>query len=172
MKIKYYTFVVTSALALSMTIPLTTSAITTSNNRGNLAFMQERFKTGKLEACQSREKAIDNIMSRLSNRGTKQLYVFTTISDRVQTFYHNKGKVLNNYSELVAAVDEAKISASNAVAKTNETSVTFRCGGTDPRGAVTVFKSVLEIQNQKLQDFKNAVKNLVVEVKSVQETTN
>lgn len=126
----------------------------------------------KLKVCQKREKTIDNIMSRMGDRGVKQLDVFTKIADRTEVFYKKSGKVLDNYAALVAEVDATKAAAQAAVTAAQSTTVSFKCDGTDPKGVADSFKTSLEAQNQALKAYKTAVKNLIVGVKSVQGTTS
>lgn len=137
---------------------------------------QEAAKTKltetKLKSCQKREKSINNIMARMSDRGTKQLGVFNKISERTQAFYAEKGKTLANYDALVADVNAKKAAAETAIAATAGTSVTFKCDGTDPKGAAASFKDSQKAQTQALKDYKTAVKNLIVGVKSVNGKTS
>lgn len=131
-----------------------------------------RLAEAKLRACQNREKAINNIMSRIANRGQKQLDLFTTIATRVESFYADKGKTLNNYDALVADVNAKKAAAQTEVDAVKASSVTFECDGTDPKGAVASFKDNLKAEISALKDYRTAVKNLIVGVKSVQGTTS
>ncbi|MBC7868640.1 hypothetical protein H7X69_00465 [Candidatus Saccharibacteria bacterium] len=125
----------------------------------------------KLKVCQKREKKIDNIMARMSDRGVKHLAVFTKIAERTEAFYVKSGKVLSNYDVLVAEVAAKKADAQAAIAATQSTTVTFKCDGTDPKGAVGSFKTNLTAQHEALKAYRTAVKNLIVGVKSVQGTT-
>lgn len=134
------------------------------------AVIQTRLADTKLKVCQNREKAIGNIMARMSDRGTKQLDVFTKIYNRVQAFYLEKGKTLDNYAVLSSEADSAKLNAESAALKAKETSVTFKCDGTDPKGLARTFKEALKLQNEALKAYKTAIKNLIVGVKSVQGT--
>ncbi len=127
-----------------------------------------KLAEAKLKVCQNREKAINNIMGRLGDRGSKQLQVIGKISERTQTFYKEKGKTLTNYDALVADVTVKKAAAEAAVAKIKATSVTFACDGTDPKGAAASFKENLRAQHVAIKSYKTAVKNLIVGVKSVQ----
>src|ERR1700757_77598 len=70
---------------------------------------QTRLADAKLKACQNREKAITNIMSRLADRGQKQLNLFSTIADKVEAFYSAKGKTVSNYDALVADLTRKKL---------------------------------------------------------------
>ncbi len=132
---------------------------------------QARLADKKLAACQKREAKINNIMAHIASRGEKQLAVFTKIADRTKTFYTNKGKTLSNYDALVAEVDAKKAAAETAIEQIKTTSATFKCDGTDPKGAAASFKESLKTEIAALKAYKTAVKNLIVGVKSVQGTT-
>ncbi len=125
----------------------------------------------KLKVCQIREKSIDNIMSRIAERGQKQLDLFTTIATRVETFYTTKGKTLSNYDALVADVNAKKAAAQAAVDQVKSDKANFKCDGTDPKGAADSFKNDLKLEISALKDYRTSIKNLIVGVKSVQSTT-
>ncbi len=124
-----------------------------------------------LNACQNREAAINNILSRIADRGQKQLNLFSTIATRTETFYTNKGKNLANYDALVTDINAKKAAAQATVDAVKATSVTFKCDGTDPKGAASSFKDSLKAEIAALKAFSTSVKNLIVGVKSVQDTT-
>ena len=130
-----------------------------------------RLADAKLKSCQKREKAINNILSRISDRGQKQLDLFSSVATRTETFYTNKGKTLSNYDALVADVTAKQTVAQTAVGAVKSDSVTFKCDGTDPKGVVSSFKDALKSEIQALKDYRTSVKNLIVGVKSVQGTT-
>lgn len=130
-----------------------------------------RLENAKLKACQNREKAIQNIMNRVSDRGRKQLDVFTKISERTQAFYAEKGHTLNNYDALVAEVDAKKSAAQAAVDAVHDSSGEFKCDGENPKAVADSFKENLKAMNTALKEYKTAVKDLIVGVKSVQSTT-
>ena len=132
---------------------------------------EARLDAAKLQVCQRREKHIQNIMSRIADRGNRQLEVFTTISDRVQAFYVSKGNVLSNYDELVANVAAKKTAAQAAVDTVKNTDVTFKCDNPDPKAVPQAFQGNVKTMNAALKDYKTAVKDLIVGVKSVQSTT-
>ncbi len=134
--------------------------------------LKTKLEDTKLKICQKREKIITNIMARISDRGTKQVAVFTKISDRTQAFYLQKGRTLSNYDALVADVVAKKAAAEAAVELTKSSSVSFECDGTDPKGTASVFKENMKAQNAALKAYKSAVNNLIVGVKSAQSTEN
>ena len=131
---------------------------------------QTKLADVKLKVCQKREKTIDNIMTRMGDRSLKQLDVFTKIAERTEAFYVKSGKILDNYDALVAEVTATQANAQVAVTAAQSTTVTFKCDGTNPKGAADSFKTNLEARNQALKAYKTAVKNLIVGVKSVQGT--
>jgi hypothetical protein len=122
----------------------------------------------QLKACQNRETAINNIMARIVDRGTKQIGVFDTIATRTETFYVAKGKTLANYSTLVATVNAAH-SKAEADLSAMKTTDSIDCASADPKGSVLSFKTNLKLEISDLNMYKTAVKNLIVAVKSVQE---
>ncbi len=124
----------------------------------------------KLKACQKRETVINNSLSRMSDRGQKQLDLFTSIATKTKAFYVAKGKTLSNYDALVAVVNAKQAAAQAAVNAIKATSVTFKCDGSDPKGVASSFKEQLKSEIAALKEYKTAVKNLIKGVKSVQST--
>lgn len=125
----------------------------------------------KLRACQNREKVINNITSRIADRGQKQLDLFTSIATKTEAFYVNKGKTLSNYDALVADVNAKQAAAATTVAAIKAKSTTFTCNSSDPKAEITSFKDSLKLEIAALKEYKTAVKNLIVGVKSVESTT-
>lgn len=138
---------------------------------GHKAAAGAKLVDAKLRVCQNRQKTITNIMSRIADRGQKQLTLFTTIADRVETFYTDKGKTLSNYEALVADVNAKQAAAQATVDTIKSASTGFDCNGADPQGFVSSFKGSLKAEISALQDYRTSVKNLTVGVKSVQSTT-
>jgi len=136
----------------------------------NKAAAQTKLADAKLKACQNREKAITTIMSRIADRGQKQLDLFTSIATKTETFYTDKGKTLSNYNALVSDVTAKRAAAQTTVTAIKTDSTAFNCTGTDPKGAATAFKNALKSEISALKDYRTAVKNLIVGVKSVQGT--
>ena len=146
------------------------NAQTASSTDGTAA--NTKLPAVKLKVCQIREKSIDNIMARIAERGQKQLDLFSDIATKVETFYTNKGKTLSNYDALVADVNAKKAAAQAAVDQVKADKANFKCDGTDPHGAAATFRADLKLEISTLKDYRTAVKNLIVGVKSVQGTTS
>jgi len=155
-----------TSIAVVAAAPNSHASAATTNSQATT-----RLAENKLKLCQKREVAIDHILTRIGDRGQKQIDLFSTIATRVETFYTTKGKVLTNYNALVADVSANKIAAQTAVDAVKSETVTFKCDGTDPKGAVSSFKVALKAEIAALKAYKTSVRNLIVGVKSVQGTT-
>lgn len=129
-----------------------------------------RLKDAKLKACQNREKRINALMGGMTRRATNQVSVFNKIAERVQEFYMEKGKTISNYDVLVADVYAKKAVVEAAIAKADSTKATFACDGSDPKGVANSFRENKKTQTEAMKAYKTAVKNLIVGVKSSQDT--
>ena len=131
-----------------------------------------KLTNAKLKSCQKHEKAITNTLSRLSDRGQKQVVLFGTIASRVETFYTDKGKTLASYDALVADVNAKAAAAQTALSGINAAGSGFSCDGSNPSGFMSTFKDNLKLEISALKDYRTSVRNLIVGVKSVQGTTS
>lgn len=129
---------------------------------------KSRLQDAKLRACEKRQDAITNIMKRMSDRRQKQIDLFSSIAERTQAFYEKKGKTLVDYDILVASVATKKKAAQEAVTMTASHTTSFDCNGEDPKGDAANFKEHHKLAIAALKDYKTAVKDLIVGVKSAQ----
>jgi hypothetical protein len=158
------------ALALGETLPVqsTTNQTTGSTSKTTTGAGSQagtRLADAKLRSCQNREKAVNNILTRVSTRGQNQLTLFSTIAQRVEAFVTTKNLTVVNYAQLVATMntDKAIATADLAAMKTN---VTLDCTSNDPQGKISSFKSSLQKEISDLKTYKTDVKNLIVAVKT------
>lgn len=131
-----------------------------------------RLKDAKLRACEKRQSVIANTMKRISDRGQKQIDLFSGIAERTQAFYEKKGKTLAGYDALVADVAAKKAAAEEAVEMVAAQGGDFKCDSDDPKGVATGFKEHHSHVIVALKEYKTSVKNLIVGVKSVQGVTS
>ncbi|MDN5275490.1 MAG: hypothetical protein JWN33_139 [Candidatus Saccharibacteria bacterium] len=127
-----------------------------------------RLGEAKLKICQNREQNIQGIITRITDRGTKQLAVFDKISDRVQLFYTTKGNIWSGYDAQVDKVAAKRAAATAAIDSVKSTSTEFTCDGDNPKGVADSFKQQLRSVKAALKEYKTALKDLIVGVKSVQ----
>ena len=133
---------------------------------------QGRLEGNKLLACQNRERFIADIMGDITERAQKQANLFSTLAERTQKFYLEKGKKLGIYSSLVADVKAKKAFAQATVDVIKSSSAKFKCAGEDPKGLGNSFKNDLRVGIDALQAYRSSVKNLIVGVRSVHSTTS
>jgi hypothetical protein len=131
-----------------------------------------KLEQTKLKICQKREQNINNIMSRIADRGQKQLNLFTSIAEKTQKFYEDKNLNVANYQELLDDISAKKTTAQEALQNMNQNKAQFKCDGTDPKGAVNGFQESLKKEIEVLKDYKTAVRNFIVAVKTAAESVN
>lgn len=129
-----------------------------------------RLSANQLRVCQKRQTVIANIMTRINTRMQNQIQLFSTIATRVETFYTKQGKTLSTYSQLVAAVNSAQTLATTNLVNVKSSS-TFSCSSANPQALITTFRTNLKTEISDLNNFKTAVKNLIVGVASANKVT-
>lgn len=120
---------------------------------------------GKLRACQNRQNAINNIITRIDTRANNQITLFGTIATRVENFYTSKGKTTPNYGQLVSAVNTAGNQAVAGLTTLKDNS-SFSCTAAHPKAMVTAFQGYLKTEISNLRNYRTSVKNLIVGVAS------
>jgi hypothetical protein len=143
------------------------------NRQQTLADRQEKF-------CTNKRRVVGNILTHIANRGQRQIDVFTKIADRTEKFKTDKNLIVDNYDALVTTVNDKKTAALNTInkIKTDATAASsLSCDPGQPKAIIGGFKDDLKAENSALKDYKTAIKNLIVAVKSSksgteQSTTN
>lgn len=145
------------------TVSTTESENSEVENPTDARASDSRLGAAKLKACQNRQNAINTIMKRVNTRAQNQLTLFNGIATRVENFYTTKGKTVSNYDELTSAIANAKAKA-EADLNTLQGGSTFSCTSDNPKATVTAFKSYAKTEITDLQNYRTAVKNLIIAV--------
>ncbi len=127
---------------------------------------QHRLTGNMLRVCGLRKVKIGSIMDRAVLRGTRQTELFSTIATRVESYYASSGKTLDNYDQLVAAVNSAAAQAQTDLSALKSQG-SFSCNGSDPKGQITAFRTAIQTEIKDLKAYRAAVKDLIQGVKSV-----
>ncbi len=179
LRTKIYLAVAVTVACAGLTTPLVASAHAENASEAMHMSEDEHAATGhgklaenKLRICKQRQKNITAIMKRRAEHGARQLEVFNKIAERTKAFYVEKGKTLATYDTLVSDVNAKKAAAEASLVKLKDASTSFTCDGDNPKGVADSFKAALESKNQTFKEYKTAVKNLIVGVKSVQGATS
>lgn len=126
----------------------------------------EKLDDIKLKVCEKRLAGIKKIMTSIQERATRQIDVFNKISERTQKFYVDKAYTVAGYDDLVKTVNDKK-EATEAVAQNVAAfGADFTCSSDNAGSFKADVKAQLQAQNDALKDYKTAVKNLIVAVKS------
>jgi hypothetical protein len=124
--------------------------------------------SSKFAICNAHLQTAKNTMSRITDRGQKQLDLFTAISNRTQAFYNLSGKNLGSYSKLVYQAYAKRSAAVLSINALNSDNAQFSCGNSNPKLSIGQFQTDVNSQVKAMQTYRTAVKNLVEGVRSVQ----
>lgn len=134
-----------------------------------------RLTESKLKACQNRENAIQTRSKQLIKMAENMLTTFDKIVSRAEEYYTSKvvpsGKTVSNYDALVADIATKKQTTQTDLDKATADATAFSCTGNDPKGQLTQFRTDMQTVKKDLKDYRTAIKNLIVAVRSVIGTT-
>ena len=124
----------------------------------------------KLKVCQNRETAIKKRAENLGRLANSMLEKFAAHAQRVEEFYTTKvvpsGKTVANYDSLVADIQTKKAAVQAGVTQAQGSLGSFDCTGNDPKGQLTQYKSNMLAVKSALKDYRTAIKNLIVAIRS------
>jgi len=136
------------------------------SGNGSVIATQTKLQGKNLESCQNRETVMNNIMARIGDRGQKQIDVVDSIDEKVQAFYVKKNISIENYDTLKKNVEDKKTLALAAMNNVRNINGNFDCKGDNPKGIATQFKSQASAQSEAINNYRNAVHDLVVAIKT------
>lgn len=143
-----------------------TNANLNTQNNATAIKTQTKLDAKNLALCQNRERVINNVMARISDRGQKQINVIQAINDKVQAFYTNKNVSIDNYDSLMANIETKKTVAEQSMNNVRSMNGSFKCNDEDPKGIATQFKANTVAQSDSIKEYKNSVHDLVVAIKT------
>ncbi|MFZ1459127.1 MAG: hypothetical protein WAT17_04600 [Candidatus Saccharimonadales bacterium] len=125
-----------------------------------------KLDDAKQKVCKNREASIKKIASNIQERATRQLDVFGKIADRTMKFYEDKQYSVATYDDLVATVNDKRAAAEQAVKDVSGFSESFSCTSDNAATFKDDVKSQLQAEQAALKEYKTAIKDLIVGVKS------
>lgn len=131
---------------------------------------KEKLTPKKLAKCEERQADIQTTVKNIAQRGSKQYEVFEKIATRTQDFVTAKQLTVESYASLVAAVTTTHDIAKLASEKVQATSLTWSCSIDGPKETLAEFKAAKQAEIAAMKDYKNAVRALLVAVKTAAET--
>lgn len=129
----------------------------------------------KLKVCQKKEANIQKRNSQLTKLVNNMITKFDSIATRVKTYYTSKavpaGKTVANYDALVAEIATKKATVQTALDKATTDASAFSCTSDDPKGQLTLYRTDMQAVKQALKDYRTAIKNLIVAIRTATGTT-
>lgn len=144
----------------------TGSGSTNGNQPESVGTNSKKLEGNALKACQNKEQNINTFMNRVNERTQAQAELFGTIAERVQQFYQDNGLSVVNYEDLVAQVETTRAQVQTMSQTMQQSQNSFSCTGEDPKGSAQQYKNSFQNQLQYMKDYKTAVRNLIVAVKT------
>jgi|GEM_PF-2320031 len=130
----------------------------------------EAFK----KACDNRADNFKNRLENIGSRAQTQQQKIDAIVQRVTAFKESKNLDVANYDALLADVNAKKQVVADLVTATQQAGQNFTCGATsdEAKANLATFKDALQQQINAMKDYRTAVKNLIVAVKTAAEAAN
>lgn len=132
--------------------------------------VQARLTEAKLKVCQTKENNIKKQAEQLTKLVGTMQEKFDSIAKRVEDYYVSKiipsGKTAPNYDSLVSEIQNKKQATQTTLGKAQTDANSFSCSGNDPKGQMAQFKTDMQAVKAALKDYRTAIKNLIVAVRS------
>lgn len=132
---------------------------------------ETRLTENKLRICKNREAGVNRLMNRMSSRGEKQAAMIDKTLERVQAYTTDKNLAVAGYDSLLADANAKKAAVLAAVEAVKNGQAEFKCDGTDPKGAASVFKELMAKQTEAIKAYRASVIALLKAVKQSQSGT-
>ena len=123
----------------------------------------------KKNVCKNRESSIKKIIERTATNGTHHYEMITKVYDNVKAFATKKNLDAAQFAAEFAAADQAATTAKAAIETARAAGDTFNCDVAAPKSAASVFLAAKKEQAAALKAYRDAVKELLVAVKSAVE---
>ena len=132
--------------------------------------LRERLSNAKKKICERHQSRINQIMNKMDDRRTKANERITQIYEAVTSFYSEKGLTVENYLDLIAAIDAAKNAAQSAT-KEQQDVPQLNCEGDGPEADVAEFKQERLDSIDAMKAYRASVKDLAKAVRTAAKAT-
>lgn len=123
------------------------------------------------QACDAHKAELTTRQQNYAASGQKHLDVFNSIYAKVVAFQTKNQLSASNYDSLKATADAKQAAAQAAVTALGSQSITIDCTSTDPAANVATLKTAVATARQALQDYRTAIKNVVVALQTAKDST-
>ncbi len=120
--------------------------------------------------CEQNENRIQNVFTNTNRLGEGRLNLFDKIAERIRAYYTGNGLNAENYESLTNKVEQARVSAQEALRVSVQTASQFGCDNDDPKGTANQYKVQVKTQTEKLKEYRSAIQELLSAVKQAAQT--
>lgn len=134
-------------------------------------FAKVHLQDTKLRACEAISASVVRRSGHLVDLVAKMEQNFTAIAEGVEQYYLTKvvptGASLPNYDALVADIATKQAAVDSMVVTAQDDAANFSCTGNNPGAQLTQYRTDMQAVIRGLQDFRTAIKNLIVAVRTL-----
>lgn len=125
----------------------------------------------RLKVCEARQHGITTRMGEMVTTSTSHVTIFSDVATQVEAFVTTKHLTVANYASLVADVAAKQAAAEDALATAKASSTSFSCTDANPSLAGQQFKDAHAAVVTALENYRTAIKNLIVATKAAASAT-
>lgn len=126
---------------------------------------QER-KDRRIKTCEAKAEGINTAFTKITENRRRIYTRLTEISDKVQAFVSTKQLAVENYDNLVAAIDQRRATAEASINQVHASS-TLSCNDVrTPKDQLQAFREKRKGSIDALKEYRGAIKRLVLAVKA------
>lgn len=134
-----------------------------------IAAKKQSLNKGK---CERNQERITRMLSTNSNGANTQVDVLDTMYARVAGFYEDKGLSIENYQELINAIESAKIEARNTLQVMQTTEVNVDCSAEGMGDQFALYKGAVDSTRSQIKEYRKSLVDLISAMKASTSTDN
>lgn len=123
--------------------------------------IDERQAQVRTDVCERRQDVLEKIMPRLSQGATSVKTSIDTVYSRVVSFYESGQLTVDNYDELVGAIEIAKADAETAITAIDNQSFTLDCENPGVGQQLDGFRMAVREAKESLKEYKRSLVDLI-----------
>jgi len=140
-----------------------TPDVNDGNNSGDTS-TDTTTETPSTSTCKARVTTINNLMSRIVDRGSKQLAVINKTYNELRDYYESSDATINDYAAKIESITTKQTEAQVSVQSLSQYE-SLDCEGSDPKGQLDVFLGTAQIEYDKLKIYKDSISELLSSIK-------
>lgn len=116
--------------------------------------------------CERNQERITKMVSTNSNGANTQVDVLDTMYARVTGFYEDKGLSIENYQELIDAIEAAKVEARNTMQVMQNTEMNVDCAAEGTGDQFALYKGAVDSTKSQIKEYRECLVDLISAMKA------